>query len=227
MGPRCFGRQRANEGRFYVMPDGLSLCPWCHERVKADILALPRDYLDLTLRARVRMRARSSEIRPASRLSYIPMDEYAEATYRCIFWTLTCWEQVVRDRSGLADVDYSGMRPGRVVDLCARVIAHRLQVLAGAPPVWGYFDGADQEPADRSGMDAIDDLRRLHRRAMVILDLSDPITHMPGPCPGCGRAALRRRAESDFVHCADCNHRIPHEDYPLIILEQLGVKLDQ
>jgi len=227
LGDGCYSRQRANEGplRAYV-GETPGLCDPCTEMIRADVRALPRDYVDLSILARTRAgrrRAQTAGIRPADVLSFVPLDEICESACRSIYWALTCWEQVVRDRAELSDVDYTQVRPGWAVDSCVRFIANRLDLLAATPLTHGFFDGPDEAIVQRDGADAIEQLRRCHRRAMAILDLTDPVTHMPGPCPQCGDAALRRRAEEEWVYCHACRHRLPHGDYPKIILAQLGV----
>jgi DNA-directed RNA polymerase subunit RPC12/RpoP len=161
-------------------------------------------------------------VQPASVLTYVPLDEGCEAAARDIFWVLTCWDAVVRERAELAEIDYSGMREGHVVQRVARVIAHCLELLATTPPTWGYFDGIDAGPVERDGVYAIGQLCRCHRRAMGMLGLTDPVIRLPGPCPECGDAALQRREEGHWVTCRTCGYRVAYQEYPAMMLKSLA-----
>lgn len=167
---------------------------------------MPRLYLDLAEAltgsgtARARVGTVISGPHPQSRP---PIDMIAKDAMSSMHSTLTAWESVVRDLAGLEPERSKGVRLGWAVYTAASTIWPRVKVLAGAPSIPGYWHDLDTiEECD--GLDGIAQLRKVHRRAMGVLGLSDEMVDEPGPCATCGQCRVRRRVGETRTVCAAC-----------------------
>ena len=129
-------------------------------------------------------------------------------------WALTVWEPAVREADGLSPEIARGVRPGWAVANAVAVIAPRVPILHGLPPTACFADGLEAGPVERDGRYAVEQLRRLHRRARSILGITRLVFRLPGECSAsCVGWTLRRAAGSDTVWCASCNRRWTYDDY--------------
>lgn len=188
------------------------LCASDLENASKDIARLPSDY--------DRLRA---ELVPADRGDpgviaaddddNIPLALDIEALRRAIYWALTVWEPPVRERAGLPDCPSGPVRDRWAVHHAAAVIVPRTAILAALPGVWGYADGLDAGPVERDGLDAIRQLRHLHRHARYVAGITRRTLRLPGWCSRCGAPALSRRDGGDTVRCETCEQTWTYDDY--------------
>lgn len=121
------------------------------------------------------------------------------------------------------------MRPGPMdVRRAAIVLAPRLDLLSTLPPteLVAYPCAAPEEQHRHGalrytvlpGWRGVLDLAYLHRRAVGMLGLTEPVRRLPGECSECGRAGLRQRqprwrGDEQPVTCDGCGQTWTYEQY--------------
>ncbi len=181
------------------------LCAACLDRDRADIQALPVDYLDLaqlheaSLSQALRDRTSGSHESPT--LIALQVEELQAE----IVHAATLWEAEVRAAAHLAVAEHAapvaawhttlshptpagGGRPGHQVKRASDILTAHLHALANLPPTAVHPTGCEDDPTDMTGVDAIEHLTSLHGRARGILGRTSPQPWIPGDCPnpGCG-----------------------------------------
>lgn len=213
---RCANESKCVEAAVGALATRSPLCDGCADAAERDVRALPEDYRALgalppsggsALTQRV---AGSTEPR-------VPMRLDVDQLQRDMVWSLTCWEPVVRELARLAPERSGRVRPLFSVVEAVNVIAPRIHLLASVPPIWGRSLGLAAGLVHRSGLDAVDDLRDLHRRARALLGTTKRVTRLPGDCPGCGAFALERGEGADEVGCVACGQTWSDQEYRLYV----------
>lgn len=189
------------------------LCAGCTARAAIDIGLLPRDYLDLAQAIVPARHGPGQRVGGGETGAPVPIALGVEALQREIHFTLTTWEPVVREAAGLSRERSRNVRDGWAVATAALVIAPRVPLLAAIGPTACFADGWAAGPVERTGLDAITELRRLHRTARHTLGLTRDTHTLPGDCSACGASALRRADGSDTVWCDLCDARWTLDDY--------------
>lgn len=189
------------------------LCPGCVARASADIAALRGDYADLAAELGRAGAAPGPYVSGGDVEAPVPLALSVEALQRDIVWTLTTWEAPVREAAGLPPRREAPVRDVWAVVQASRLLADRVALLAGLDPVWGYADGLDAGPVERDGLYGVDQLRRLHVRALGTLGASLTTRRLPGRCPRCGAELLVRDDGADVVRCEGCALRWPLVEY--------------
>jgi hypothetical protein len=157
----------------------------------------------------------------------IPMRLPVEELQAEIWWVLTAWEQVVRERDKLSDSVTRGVRAGWAVQNAAKILQPRVRLLAGIGEVEmnGYpnltqtetyrFEGI--EHALVPGWRGVLDFDRLHSRARYLLGLTsavpEPIDGVPCKNIDCDRKDLYRELGGDGVFCGACGKRYEQSEY--------------
>ena len=218
------GRDCAEPG--VQVPKEVPFCSTCLRAAKADIFALPDDYLDLA-NLIMRTAGHSDEViarpKPGSRPNIdLGVDEHL----RRLVWTIALIEGKLRDAQGLPDTGVGGVRPGFLTARAAAYLGNNIFALAILPPTWSYLDGLDREPVYRDGVDHILVLRQAHERVRAYVGLTDKLIKLPGACPGCNRPALLRMDGGDTVWCEACNRDWPYLEYRRYVALLLGVLPD-
>jgi hypothetical protein len=227
---RCVGfdRRTGKPG----LADDLPLCEPCLLAGERAVPALVLDYRDLEQHLPPSLGV-WGDGQPASRDDHpVPLNLAVEACQREIWWVLTCWEEVVRERERLSDSPAGQVRAGWAVQAAAQILAPRVRLLAAIGPVLlnGYpsldedelqrYEGI--EYADVPGWRGVVDFRRLHDRAQRLLGLAaaHPEVCQGVVCKGCDYVnVLVREPGSDDVVCGLCRLRYSRAEY----LEWVGL----
>lgn len=202
-------RDRDSEG-FPADADSRRLCRKCETESTRDVRQLPFDFRDLS---QLLADGTTSETQIAWQPASVPpINLGVDALLRRIEWVVTFWEVPVREAARLAEIRSGRTRPGFAVLRAAEIISPRVDLLAGLR-TYGYADGPEAEARDASGLDALAELRQLHRFARTALGLTRRTFRLPGDCSDCGAWALRRRDGAETVWCDDCGRRWTLDDY--------------
>jgi hypothetical protein len=190
-----------------------NLCSRCEREASRDVQLLPFDYVDLSqFLPRRPVRPDTKTARPVPQ-STPPIDLHIERLRSDIAWALQVWELPVREAAELAPAIHEAVREGHLVQKAVEIIAPRVDLLAGLPAVAGYARGLDAGPVEVTGLEGLDQLRALHRRARRMLGVGRLVMSLPGDCSECGAWALRRRDGTDTVYCAQCRCRWSYTEY--------------
>jgi hypothetical protein len=228
-GERCVDRR---EGRAAELEGQLTLCEGCLLAAERAVPALVLDYRDLEQHLPPSLGV-WGDGQPASRDDHpVPLNLAVEACQREIWWVLTTWEELVRERERLSDSVTRQVRAGWAVQAAAQILTPRIRLLAAIGPVLlcGYpsldedelqrYEGI--EYADVPGWRGVVDFTRLHNRAQRLLGLT---ATRPEICQGiyCRECdlvnVLYREPGSDDVLCGSCRLRYSRADY----LEWVGL----
>ncbi len=186
------------------------ICDGCADVAGRDVRALAVDFIDLaqiigrTSGSALGVRVSGTAERP------LPIAEGVDALQRLIVHELTTWEPAVRERADLSAEVTRGVRPGWAVATAVAVIGPRIHVLASVPPTWVREGLAVVE---RNGLEAVERLRGLHRRARGLLGLTRLVTRVPGDCSACGMWTLDRENGTEKVRCASCGAAWSADEY--------------
>lgn len=146
----------------------------------------------------------------------VPINLQVEALQREIWWVLTTWEDIVREREKLSDSVTKQVRAGWAVQAAVQILQPRVRLLAKIEPALlaGYpgledgerFHHAGVELADVPGWRGVLDFGRLHNQARSLLGLTSPRPERVQlvPCRDCDTLALFRLPGDDRVHCGSC-----------------------
>jgi hypothetical protein len=210
-GVDCCGFDATGSAR--AAAPGTPLCGRCLSDAAAGITQLGRDY------HRLGQELTPSTQRSRYRLAHgdpdrVPLALRVEELQRAIYWALTVWEPPVREAAGLPPEQTRAVRDAWAVKVAGGVLTHQIAVLAALRPIWGYAEGLDAGPVERSGLDALRSFQQLHRQARAILGAGDdPLTWLPGTCPECDATALTQRHGIDLVRCQVCKATMPLHNY--------------
>ena len=185
---------------------GSYICEGCRNRIRSDLNALRYDFIDLSQQfVPADSRQDANIFRPKPESSP-PLDMLALGLRDDIVALLTAAEDAVRSYVGDRPRQ-AATRDGYAVDAAIRYLEERCEHLAAVPAV---------RAADEllRGTDIPARLRQLHRRVRRCVGLLEPVIALPGPCPRCGVAALRRRDDgSDRVWCQQCHTAMTRDQY--------------
>lgn len=210
---RCF-----NDRACYGEHDGRGawteppLCEACLSRASRDVAALVYDYAGLEQLLVVGNARRDSMVTETRELP-LPYNVHADALQRGIWHALTTWEEVLREYLNANLPERSlRVRPGYAVQRAARYLGQRMAILSRLEPVAVYPVGSTT-PEDQSGLDAVDTLVTLHRRATAMLGLTKRVEILPGGCPSCQCETVSREYGSETVTCYACGRSETWDDY--------------
>lgn len=150
----------------------------------------------------------------------IPLKTEVDYLARWIAWSLTEWEDVVRERGRLAPIP-APVRAIVGVPRASRTLVEHYSILLSTPVV-RIVDYTSNEAVYADGIDAIGLFIELHRRARNMLGLSRTREHRAVPCPkpplGCGLFELASYLDGklgvgDDVFCMNCGWRCTAEQY--------------
>jgi hypothetical protein len=209
---RCVAYDRTTKTTPWV--DRTPLCDDCLTITARDIARLPADHQDLYAHLWPDQLGQHLDGQPiGSGEQPMPLAGHVDALQRDIVHTVTTWDEILRDRLGLADrtgyTAWAGLRAA-----CDILTAH-VRRLALLGPVAVNGPTLHHPPVELTGLDAIDALRWLHRRALAVTGITTDTRTMPGYCPNprCGRPALRHDNGKNDVYCAHCGHLQTLDDY--------------
>jgi LSD1 subclass zinc finger protein len=212
MGDRCKAFDR-NAGVPAVSAPK-NLCPSCESHYTRVMKMLVYDYLDLS-----RIIARSNTFsddkiaRPKPQ-STPPIDLTIDTLRSQLVWTVGIWETHVRAAAGLPWRSYLGARDGFNVNTGCTILAPRVDLLAGLPPVLAWHDGhGSPEPFEMPGTEGLLRLAEINRRSRYATGVTERTVRLPGDCPDCGAPTLMRLAGADEVSCAVCRTVWPYATY--------------
>ncbi|MFD6565374.1 hypothetical protein [Micromonospora profundi] len=181
------------------------LCDACLDHHRADIQALPVDYLDLAQLHETSLSQALRDRTTGSHESPLLIAGQVQALQAEIVHATTTWETEVRHAARLAAAEQAAPiadwhttlrrptpvgagRPGHQVQRATGILTAHLHTLARLPATAVHPTGCEDPPEDMTGVDAIDHLTRLHGRARGILGRTSPRPWIPGDCPNtdCG-----------------------------------------
>jgi hypothetical protein len=198
-GAGCYGE---HDGRgTWTQPP---LCDRCLEVLSGEVWALVYDYADLEQMLAVAGGRRAAMV-TESREPPVPYNVHADALQHDIWHALVTWEVILREWVNAPLQPHSErVRHGYAVQRAAAFIRPRIATLSRLPPT----------PGDElTGLDAIETLTALHRRAKAMLGLTKRVEIMPGQCRGCKGNSLRRESGSETVYCSACEMTETWDDY--------------
>ena len=198
---RCVAYDRATKTAPWV--DRCPLCEDCLAVTARDIRRLPHDHNDLEDHLWLDQLGQHLDSQPIGcGETPMPMAGHVDALQRQIVHVIGTWDEIMRDRCGLS---------GAGADLLA---AHVERLAMLGPQVINGPTRHDP-PVEQTGLDAIADLRHLHRRALAVTGITSDTRRLPGYCPKrtCGYPGLRHDNGSDQVHCVRCGHVQTLDDY--------------
>jgi hypothetical protein len=224
---RCVDRRSEEPG---LAEDG-PLCEGCLSAGEWAVNALVRDYADLEQHLPPSLGV-WGDGQPASRDDHpVPLNLAVEELQRVIWWVLTTWEEVVREREKLSDSVTRGVRAGWAVQAAVQILQPRVRLLAKIPPVLlADYPGLDEderwhhagvELADVPGWRGVVDFRRLHDRAQRLQGL---LREYPQICWGvicreCDlvntvcREPVRREGDPVVYRCGSCGLVYDENEY--------------
>lgn len=204
------------------------LCESCLLVGERSVSALVLDYRDLEQHL-PRSLGQWGDGQPAASDEHpVPINLAVEELQREIWWVLTTWEEVVRERERLSDSVTRQVRAGWAVQAAAQILQPRVRLLARIEPVLlADYPGLDEderwrhagvELADVPGWRGVVDFGRLHRRAQSLLGLTSarPEICWGVSCKGCDYVNVLQRVQgSDDVVCGNPACRLPYtaEEY--------------
>lgn len=230
------------------MPAPVGVCPLCDDCLTdaaRDIRSLPYDYLDLAQLHEASLSQALKDRTSGSHESPLLIAGQVEALQAEIVHATTTWETEVRQAARLAVAEHAapvaawhttvslptpvgGGRPGHQVQRAAATITTHIRTLATLPATTVYPTGCEDDPTELSGVNAVDHLRELHKRARGMLGRTSPQPWIPGDCWYCEardadtawqqggplyRTSPRHLEDIPTVHCAGCNHYRTYDDY--------------
>jgi hypothetical protein len=201
---RCVAYDRATKTAPWV--DRCPLCEDCLVVTARDIRRLPADHADLEQHLWLDQLGQHLDSQPiGSGETPMPMAGHVDALRREIVQVVTTWAEILADRCSLAT---AGRDP-------AVLLATHVGRLAMLGPQVVNGPTRHDPPVEMVGLDAIADLRHLHRRALAVTGITSDTRDMPGHCPNikCSAPALRHNNGSDQVYCARCGKVQTLDDY--------------
>ncbi|MFI6228612.1 hypothetical protein ACIBCR_15025 [Micromonospora echinospora] len=199
------------------------LCDGCLDAASRDIPRLLYDYIDLE-QLQAPTLSQALNMQPAGKSAPpMPLKGEPEALQAEIAYTLTMWEEIIRDVCQLSPMP-DVRRGGPNVQRALGILTPRLDVLANQPPTTVYPNGPEGAPQDIAGWEAVHQMQRLHHRARGMLGRTHRTTHLPGTCSTCGLDQLHRddpRHPEDpcDVYCQECGTTWPHDDYQTYVTQ--------
>lgn len=201
-GPLC----RAVDCRTTPTDDyaGRGLCEVCERRARNIVAGLPATFRQLLPLIRER-RARGLTGVPVRGKPgpQILIDVDVEALAGEIKYVAVMWAETIRHRAGLSD------HPRETVESASAILGAWWTAFISAPA-----DGLtlyDRTIIDQDGIDGVNTLAHLARRAHYVIGQNPGLILLPGLCPGekCGRPDLRHIDGNVTVWCGTC-HRVWH-----------------
>lgn len=211
--PEPCHRERECRGRVGDVPAWTEtgpLCEACLLDARRAVEGLVWDYVDLE--QQLPRHAGPVEHVSGTPEALTPLALTMDSLQRTITHTLMTFDEVLREVGGLPEPTRDRTRDGWRVQSASRVIASRLDILARLGPWACWPEGFVGDPVDVTGIQAIEMLVNLHRRARQVLKLTRHIDQLWGECwlsgtpdrDGCGMWTLRREAGSETVYCGAC-----------------------
>jgi hypothetical protein len=197
-----------------ALTDDLPICEACLLAGERAVPALVLDYRDLEQHLPPSL-GQWGDGQPASRDDHpVPLNLAVEACQREIWWVLTTWEEVVRERERLSDSVTRQVRAGWAVQAAAQILTPRIRLLARIGPVeLAGYPALEEEEAHRfegieyaqvPGWRGVVDFRRLHDRARSLLGLTSAgPERVHVPCRECEALTLYRLPGDDRVYCGN------------------------
>ncbi len=210
-GPECvvYDRRHNLPGLAY----GSELCNGCLFRSESELRALLYDYIDLSqLIPKADGRNNEAQIFRPKPESSPPINQQAYHLRERIAFAATLAHRVLREHAGRVQV-LLPVREGRAVHDALRYLHPRVEDLAGLlDPLAHWVD--DERPMQVNGPQILLLLGSYHRAARRMLGLDPRTVALPGECPECGMASLRRRQdEPERVWCHRCPARLTGAEY--------------
>lgn len=230
-GDHC--RNRTN-GQPYPTSD--PLCETCLDHAGRDVRNLVFDYLDLAQLHEASLSQAINEKTRGSKDSPMLISEQVDALQQEIVHTALTWEYEIRVACRLSDpttlaplADWhttiskpqpvAQVRPGAALQRAVTILAPRLRQLSLLPATAVLPTGAEDDPQDVTGWQAVHHLQSLHQRAKAMLGRTRRILSLHGTCPtDCGAQALYRQEPREHhdeppVWCDACGSTAPYAAY--------------
>lgn len=195
------------------------LCFACQDAAAGVLHALLYDYVDLTqLLPKADVRNDGKIFRPKPESSP-PISLEAWWLRADIAFFVGVVTKVLRGHLGIpAPYRRMPVREGFGMQEDTTWLARHVRDLAKMPARPAvYFDAADgqpEQPAELSGLDIIEHLGMLHRKARRTCGTAPAVVSVPGWCPACTAVALKRHDDdTSKLWCAACRHKLSDVDY--------------
>jgi hypothetical protein len=218
------------------------LCDPCLTAAGHGLRALLWDLLDLAQLHTPSLAQPLGQHGGAHRDPPMPLAAGPEALTAEIVHVLTTWETEIRAVCGLHEPATHGpaapwhttitrrpaharQRPGAAAQRAIAVLAPRIHDLARLPPTAVYPTGCEDTPTDMDGVDAVQQLTRLHHRARALLGRTRRTFWVPGECALCGanptpgvdgplyRSEPRQAGDDPPIWCDHCGGWRTDADY--------------
>lgn len=181
------------------------LCEGCRRRSESELNLLRYDYVDLSQLIPARdghSDAKIARPKPASK----PTIDLQVFTLRGeIAYALRVTEVALRVYLGDRVPAELPVREGFAMDNSIRYLQPRVDELAGMPATEAHWRLSGTVTETLSGPEVLLLLGRLHHRARKICGLEPMTITVPGMCPSCSTASLRRKDDDDdkiwCIHC--------------------------
>jgi hypothetical protein len=189
------------------------LCYACRDQAMLTILSLRLDYVDLTqMLPPADSRNDMGKIFRPKPESQAPVNEAALNLRTDIAAFAALATQNLRRALQLGLYRPQATREGFQLDADVRFLAARVSELAELGEVVVHDPGT-QAPYLLDGVGLIELAGTLHRKARRLCGLEPQVVQVPGFCPACNAAALRRHDDNDEkVWCQVCSHRVTLQD---------------
>lgn len=185
------------------------LCYSCRDAAATTIRALRYDYVDLTQQLMPGdARNQVGKIFRPKPESQAPLNERALFVRDDIVLFAGAVTQALRRALGLSLYRRMPTREGFQLDADVKFLAERVSELAELEPTTSYYTDSP-EPQTLDGVAMLELAGALHRKARRLCGLEPQLMQVPGYCPQCNAASLRRHDDNDEkVWCAACGYRV-------------------
>lgn len=194
------------------------LCEGCRIRSRRELNLLRYDYVDLSQlipRQDARQDARIFRPKPESS----PTIDLAVFTLReQIANVARCAELALRGHLGMLHTS-GPVREGYALTDAVGYLSPRVDDLARMPPssaLWGSQRATGDVPELETldGLDVLQLVGMLHRRARKVCGVDPRVIRVPGCCPSCSAPALCRHDDDpERLWCSRCNLQVTRKEY--------------
>lgn len=198
------------------------LCYGCRDRARTHFNALRYDYVDLTqLLPKVDGRRQLGRIFRPKPESQPPLNSAALHLRADIVLFAGVTTRELRRVLGYKPWRSEPVREGFQLDTETSLLCSNIDEVARLPQTTAYFTDAD-DPLTLDGAGIFTLAGALHRKARRLCGLQPAVLQVPGFCPACSRAGLRRHDDDDSkLWCSMCGHRMAMAEHAAQALLQV------
>lgn len=198
---------------------GFPVCTGCHNRIRADLHRLRYDFIDLSqMIPKGDMRNDAHIFRPKPESSP-PMNMAAYNLRAQIVYFIGVCATVVRRHDRSSPRGRAGAaREGFALDDDLRFLVARAGLLVALGPVEHYWRDDEFVLSTMDGPAIVAEVGSMHHRAKQLCGLEPRTLRVPGDCPHCLVASLRRLDDdTERIWCEHCSRAMTGDEYSAVM----------